>query len=201
MLNRSLALVFSILAPPPSIPPYPARWQTKAVTVAGGRGLGNGRDQLHNYFGLFVDEDQTVYIADYGNHRIMAWKAGATTGDVLAGGQGEGQRLDQLYRPTDVIVDRQTLLICDLGNRRVMRWPRRSSSSLPRQGETVIDNIACEGLTMDAEGALYVSDVEKHEVRRYDKSSDKKGTVVAGGHGEGDKLNQLNGAQLSLHRF
>ena len=94
--------------------------------------------------------------------------------------------------PTDVIVDRETLLICDRGNRRVMRWPRRSSSSLPRQGEIVIDNIACLGLTMDAEGALYVSDYEKHEVRRYDKGGDKKGTLVAGGHGEGDKRNQLN---------
>ena len=123
----------------------------------------------------------------------MAWKADATTGEVLAGGKGEGQRLDQLNRPTDVIVDRETLLICDRDNRRVMRWPRRSSSSLPRQGEIVIDNIACFGLTMDAEGALYVSDWKKHEVRRYDKGGDKKGALVAGGHGQGDKLNQLNG--------
>ena len=73
-----------------------------------------------------------------------------------------------------------------------MRWSRRSSSSLPRQGEIVIDNIKCWGLAMDAEGALYVSDIEKHEVRRYDKGGDKKGALVAGGHGQGDKLNQLN---------
>ena len=164
------------------------------MTVAGGRGEGRERDQLRFPFGLCVDEDQTVYIADWGNHRIMAWKAGATTGEVLAGGQGEGERLDQLNRPTDVIVDRQTdtLLICDRENRRVMRWPRRSSSSLPRQGEIVIDNINCWGLTLDAEGALYVSDGQKHDVRRYDKDGDKKGTLVAGGHGKGDQRHQLN---------
>jgi sugar lactone lactonase YvrE len=162
------------------------------VTVAGGHGEGDRADQLNGPHGLFVDEDQTVYIADYGNHRIMGWKAGATTGEVLAGGKGQGNRLDQLNGPTDVIVDRETdsLLICDRGNRRVMRWPRRPSSL--RQPEIVIDNIDCWGLIMDDQGSLYVSDVEKHEVRRYDKNGDKKGTVVAGGHGEGDNLNQLN---------
>ena len=162
------------------------------MTVAGSHGQGSGRDQLNQPHGLFVDEDQTVYIGDYGNHRIMAWKAGATTGEVLAGGEGAGHRLDQLRYPSDVIVDRETLLICDQGNQWVMRWPRRASSSLPRQGEIVIDNIACDGLTMDAEGALYVSDWEEHEVRRYDKGSDKKGTLVAGGHGKGDERIQLN---------
>lgn len=40
--------------------------------------------------------------------------------------------------------------------------------------------------------ALYVSDAEKHEVRRYDKDGDKKGTLAAGGHGQGDQLNQLH---------
>ena len=125
MLNRSL-FVSSVVA----VPPYPARWQTTAVTVAGGRGQGSGRDQLHSPYGLFVDDDQTVYIADCGNDRIMAWKAGATTGEVLAGGE-VGAQLDQLSHPTDVIVDGETLLICDQGNRRVMRWPRRSSSSRP----------------------------------------------------------------------
>ena len=122
----------------------------------------------------------------------MGWKASATTGEVLAGGNGAGDRLDQLSKPTDVLVDRQTdtLLICDSENRRVMRWPGRSASS-HRQGEIIIGDIACSGLTMDHQGALYVSDWKKHEVRRYDKGSNK-GIVVAGGHEKGDKLNQLH---------
>ena len=48
------------------------------------------------------------------------------------------------------------------------------------------------GLTMDDQGSLYVSDTEKHEVRRYDKGGDKKGIVVAGGHGAGEGRHQLN---------
>ena len=44
---------------------------------------------------------------------------------------------------------------------------------------------------MDDEGSLYVSDWEKDEVRRYGQG-DVMGTVVAGGNGKGDRLNQLN---------
>ena len=44
---------------------------------------------------------------------------------------------------------------------------------------------------MDQDGYLYVSDKEKHEVRRW-KIGDIYGTLVAGGNGAGDHLNQLN---------
>ncbi|CAF4386747.1 unnamed protein product, partial [Rotaria sordida] len=46
---------------------------------------------------------------------------GDTNGQVVAGGNGEGNRLDQLDRPTDVLIDKETdsLIICDLANRRV----------------------------------------------------------------------------------
>ena len=175
-----------------SITPYPARWKSDGETVAGGHGEGDRADQLKYPFGLFVDEDQTVYIADCVNHRIMGWKAGATTGEILAGGKGRGDGLDQLNHPSDVIVDREIdfLIICDQWNRRVMRWPRRPSSN--QQPEILIDNIACWGLIRDDHGSLYVSDGEKHEVRRYDKNGAKKGTVVVGGHGKRRNRNQLH---------
>jgi len=44
---------------------------------------------------------------------------------------------------------------------------------------------------VDEEGSLYVSDTEKHEVRRY-RLGGSRGTVVAGGHGQGRRLHQLN---------
>jgi sugar lactone lactonase YvrE len=109
---------------------------------------------------------------------------------VVAGGNGKGNRTDQLNWLTDVIVDKETdsLIICDFLNRRVIRWSRRSKT---KRGETIIDNIVCQGLTMDDERFLYVSDLQKHEVRRY-RIGETKGTVVAGGNGKGDGLNQLN---------
>ncbi|CAF4195223.1 unnamed protein product, partial [Rotaria sordida] len=115
---------------------------------------------------------------------------GDTNGQVVAGGNGRGNRLDQLNEPTDVLIDKETdsLIICDQNNRRVVRWSRRSGTT---QGEILIDNIACRGLAMDDQRDLYISDVEKDEVRRY-QIGDKNGTIVAGGNGKGAGLNQLN---------
>ncbi len=165
--------------------PQIAKWQQNGLTVAGGNGRGNGINQLSDPWGLYVDDDQTVYVADRSNHRIVEWKSGATSGQVVAGGNGA----HQLLPPSDVIVDkaRDSLIICDRWNKRVVRWPRRSGTS----GETMISNISCMGLTMDESGSLYVTDEVKHEVRRY-RTEESQGTVVAGGNGRGNRLDQLS---------
>ncbi len=157
--------------------------------MAGGNGRGNGINQLYNPWGLYVDDDQTVYVADQSNHRIVEWKWGATRGQVVAGGNGQGSGAHQLSNPLDVIVDKETdsLIICDTDNKRLVRWHRRNGTS----GETIISNIDCAGLTMDENGSLYVTDQGKHEVRRY-RRGESEGTVVAGGNGSGNRLDQLS---------
>ncbi|CAF1355256.1 unnamed protein product [Rotaria sordida] len=167
-----------------------AQWKQNGVTVAGGHGEGSATNQLGGPYGLFVDDDQTMVIADHSNHRIIQWKMDDTNGRVVAGGNGKGNRLDQLDRPTDVLIDKETdsLIICDRNNRRVVRWSRRSGTT---QGEILIDNIDCWGLAMDDQRYLYISDNVRGEVRRY-QIGDKNGTLVAGGNGQGAGLNQLN---------
>ncbi|CAF4162651.1 unnamed protein product, partial [Rotaria sordida] len=115
---------------------------------------------------------------------------GDTNGQIVAGGNGQGNRLDQLHEPTDVLIDKETdsLVICEWRNRRVVRWSRRRGTI---QGEILIDNIVCWGLVMDDQRYLYISDIDKHEVRRY-QIGDKNGAIVAGGNGKGAGLNQLN---------
>ncbi|CAF4333988.1 unnamed protein product, partial [Rotaria sordida] len=169
--------------------PADARWKQNGVTVAGGHGKGNATNQLNMPHGLFVDDDQTMVIVDFGNHRIIQWKMGDTNGQVVAGGNGEGNRLDQLNNPSDVLIDKETdsLIICDRDNQRVVRWSRRSGTT---QGEILIDNISCWGLAMDDQRYLYISDTDKDEVRRY-QIGDKNGALVAGGNGEDTGLNQL----------
>ncbi|CAF3052886.1 unnamed protein product [Rotaria sp. Silwood2] len=165
-----------------------ARWQQNGITVAGGNGYGNEINQLSNSWGLYVDDDQTIYAADQTNHRIVKWKWGATSGQVVAGGNGQGSGDHQLYYPIDVIVDkeRDSLIICDNANRRVVQWPRRNGTS----GETIISNIDCRGLTMDENRSLYVVDNEKHGVKRY-RRGESQGIVIAGGNGSGNRLDQL----------
>ncbi|CAF4668310.1 unnamed protein product [Rotaria sp. Silwood1] len=170
--------------------PADARWAQNGETVAGGHGHGNATNQLSHPEGLFIDDDQTMVIVDNKNHRIIQWKMGATNGQVVAGGNSYGYRLDQLNDPTDVLIDKETdsLIICDRGNRRVVRWSHRSGTT---EGEILIDNVLCWGLAMDDQRYLYISDIEKHEVRRY-QIGDKNGTLVAGGNGIGAGFNQLN---------
>ncbi|CAF1532742.1 unnamed protein product [Rotaria sordida] len=166
-----------------------SKWLQNGVTVAGGNGVGNQTNQLNNLWGLCIGDDQTIYVADCGNKRIVEWKYGATTGQVVAGGNGSGNQFDQLASATDVIVDKSknSLIICDYSNNRVVRWSRSNG----RNGETVIRNIGCWSLTMDDDEFLYVSDYDRHEVRRYGVG-ETQGTLVAGGNGSGNRLDQLS---------
>ena len=160
------------------------------MTIAGGNNRGNELNQLRSPSGVYVDDDdQCVYIADHHNHRIVKWEHDAKRGEVVAGGNEEESETNQLNFPTQVIVDRKShsLIVCDQGNRRVIQCSLRNRTNV----QTLISDIDCCGLTMDNNGDLYVSDAEKNEVRRW-KIGKKEGTVVAGGNGKGNKLNQLN---------
>ncbi|CAF4603904.1 unnamed protein product, partial [Rotaria socialis] len=165
------------------------RWKKNGVIVAGGNGRGDAMSQLSQPWGLYVDDDQTVYIADCGNNRIVQYKCGSKTGRIMAGGNEVGCCPDQLISPKDVIIDkdRDNLIICDTINKRIVRWPRRNG----KNGETIISNVGCCGLTIDDNGSLYIVDLMKHEVKQYCMGEDE-GIVVAGGNGQGNRLDQLN---------
>ncbi|CAM2716860.1 unnamed protein product [Rotaria socialis] len=170
-----------------------ATWSNNGITVAGGNGQGNRLNQLNSPQGICVDnEDQSFYITDWCNHRIMKWPSNGKTGQVVAGGNGAGNSMNQLNNPLDIIVDkeRDNLIICDSGNQRVMLWSCRNAPS----GQTIISNIDCRGLAMDNNGFLYVSDYKNNEVKRW-RIGESEGIVVAGGNGKGNRLDQLNGAQ------
>ncbi|CAF1248398.1 unnamed protein product [Adineta steineri] len=174
----------------PAIDIHPnATWQQNGLTVAGGNGYGNETDQLANPLGLYVDDDETIYVTDGDNSRVVAWKSDAKNGRVVAGGNERGNRSHQLSLASDVIVDKEndSLIICDSSNNRIVQWPRRNG----KNGVTIISNIDCMGLTIDEGRSLYLVDVKKHEVRKY-RREESEGTVVAGGNGKGNRLDQLN---------
>ena len=148
-----------------------------------------GNGQLNCPHGICVDDDdQSIFIADRDNARIVEWKLNENRGRVVAGGNGQGNRLDQLNQPTDVLIDRQSnaLIIADQGNRRVIRWCRQPNS----HGQILISDIDCARLAIHEDGSLYVSDWNNNEVRRW-KKDETYGTVVAGRNGKGSQLDQL----------
>ena len=140
-----------------------AIWARNGITVAGGNGVGDGLNQLAQPFGLSVDDNRTVYVADFANHRIVKWDRDAISGQVVAGGNGQGDHADQLYYPTNVIVERDgTLYISDVYNSRVQRFSRGAKS-----GETVIGHISVHGIALDDQGTLYVSVPERGQVAKW----------------------------------
>jgi len=163
------------------------KWKPNATTIVGG-------NQLKYPHGIYVDHQQKsvyIYIADWKNHRIVKWKLDENEGEIVAGENGKGNRTDQLNEPSDVIIDKnnKSLIICDKGNRRVIRWSLENQ----QDKQILIDNITCFGLMMNECGDLFVSDVDKHEVKRWRiGENEAEGTVVAGGQGKGNNLNQLN---------
>ncbi|CAF4674417.1 unnamed protein product [Rotaria sp. Silwood1] len=131
-----------------------ATWATNGITVAGGKGFGSNLDQLADPYGIFLDTNDTIYVADRSNHRIVTWEQGASIGQLAAGVKWETNRNMLLNMPQDVVVDRDgTMYITDGGNWRVQRWPRGA-----QEGETMVDKIQAVGIGQDDEGSIYVSE-------------------------------------------
>ena len=53
-----------------------------------------------------LNDDQTIYIADAGNHRIQRWAYGACSGVTVAGTGTAGAADSQLSYPVSVTIDR-----------------------------------------------------------------------------------------------
>lgn len=164
--------------------------------MAGGHGQGSQLNQLNRPRSFTVDDHRTLYIADCLNHRILAWRHDAKQGQVVAGGNGVGHQLNQLNHPMDVVIDRQanTIIICDRWNQRIMSWSLHSSNqnATTPQGKILVERMDCWGLAMDKKGSLYIGDPSNHVVKRFDNQDYKKGIIVAGGHGTGSGLHQVD---------
>lgn len=115
----------------------------------------------------------------------------SNNGVVVA--SGKGSDVDTLY-PVDLVIDKNgTMFICDYGYRQVIRWPRGASN-----GEIFIANISCGGLMLHSGHFLYVTEFSEHRVTRWDIRTNESGEIVAGGHGQGSDLNQLNNPYYSF---
>lgn len=94
------------------------------VTVAGDpNGVGGAADSLlHFPEGVYVDGLKNIYIADYFNHRVQMWPAGATSGMTIGGGS-RGDSMHQLNLPSGIRQDKWgNVYVADLLNYRVQKY-------------------------------------------------------------------------------
>ncbi|CAF3391255.1 unnamed protein product [Rotaria socialis] len=164
---------------------------------------------LHYPKGIRLDADENLLIADSSNHRIVKYYSGAKKGIKIDGNNISGYGDPCLCGPSGLNIHKpsKTLVICDYHNMRVITYMMRlckcgrkivgnekcceKSPKKKTFRKTVIRNIKCGGVAIDKEGNVYVSDTNRHEVRRYN-ADDWMETVVAGGKGQGSRSSQLN---------
>ncbi|CAF0828731.1 unnamed protein product [Adineta ricciae] len=152
-------------------------WPSLQV-LAGGNGEGDEDNQLSSPYQIFVDNKQSIYIADYFNHRIMKWFKNSKEGLVVAGGSGYGDGLDQLKLPHSIVVDQMgTMYIVDFGNDRILRWFKHSKIGVVIIGHHGSGNKPTQlsdpyDIAFDRQGNLYVADTSNHRIQKFsiDKS-------------------------------
>ena len=73
--------------------------------------------------GLALDPGGALLVADIENHRVLRFPRGERTGQLVAGGNGEGDALDQLDGPTGIALDVTdgSYVMVDCGNQMLRR--------------------------------------------------------------------------------
>jgi len=167
-----------------------ASWNINATTVAGqSNGTAGSTNSMLTYpYGVCVDGSGNVYVVDGNNHRVMKWAPGATSGTIVAGGNGQGSGANQLYNPVGIAIDTaRNLYIADYANNRVQKWAPGATS-----GVTVATGINHpRGICMDAAGNLYATDEAANSVKKF-LPGVTSGTIVAGNGSAGSGANQFS---------
>ena len=133
-------------------------------------------------YGIFVNTNNTLYVADYSHNRILIWLEGsANFTRSISGG---------LSNPFSVFVTTTDDVYVDNGgsNGRVDKWASNASSSTPVMSVSQ----ACFGLFIDISDNLYCSMRDLHQVvMKSLNSSVTNSTIVAGTGSSGSTADGL----------
>ncbi|CAF1525703.1 unnamed protein product [Adineta ricciae] len=105
----------------------------------------------------------------------MKWKKDAQEGNLVAGGNGKGDNLNQLSFPRGLFVDQwKQIYVADSDNHRIMRWCEGDAEGSivvggKGQGSQLNQLHSPYGLAFDSEGNLYVADHGNDRVVQYEK--------------------------------
>ncbi|CAF4613494.1 unnamed protein product, partial [Rotaria socialis] len=151
---------------------------TSGILVGGGNGAGSTSERLYNPWGIYVDVNGSMYIADRSNHRVQLWLPGAISGTTVAGVTGDaGPYAYQLNSPTGITVDQYGYIyVLDSANSRVQRWFPGAS-----YGITVIvaSMNTPYGMQADNQGNLIITDTLNYRILSFALSCPSVTTTTA----------------------
>ncbi|CAF5223756.1 unnamed protein product, partial [Rotaria magnacalcarata] len=123
------------------------KWNATGITVAGVTGISDTTpDKLNGPWGLHIDSNGTLYIADQNNSRVQKWLSGAPNGTTVAGQpngtSGSGPSL--LQTPDSLFVDsNRNVYVVDTMSHRVQLWSYGASFGIIVAGTGLLCNIQC----------------------------------------------------------
>ncbi|CAF4162948.1 unnamed protein product, partial [Adineta steineri] len=142
-----------------------------------------------------------IYVVSYSDNAVYKFVGGSGSPVIAAGGNGNGNALNQLSSPNGVYYDylyTSSLYVTDNGNYRIMKF---SSGSTSTTYGTVVagGNGAGSGknqfsnprsILVDSSGTLYIADGDNNRVQRWLQNA-SSGTTIVGGT-KGTASNQLH---------
>src|SRR5690348_11063825 len=102
-----------------------ASLQTATISAGNADGTGGSSlSALQSPTGISVGVDNSLYVADFSNNRVIKFSNESLTGSIVAGTGVGGSTVSQLYGPTGLYVDASSnVYVADAYNYRVMFWP------------------------------------------------------------------------------
>ncbi|CAF0875504.1 unnamed protein product [Adineta steineri] len=152
-------------------------WSANASTFANGTAVGASP------YGIYVNTNNTIFVADFRNSRIQIWFNNSINPTRTISGN--------LIYPFSLFVTSDGGIYIDNGfsNGRIDKWTLNANISIPAMYVTA----ACYGLFIDVNNILYCSMSSRHQVvtKSLDNNSNTT-TIIAGTGCIGSTSNMLN---------
>lgn len=164
--------------------------------------IGSSNNDLATPYGIARDPNSgTLYIVDQSNHRVMSYPCGATSGTVVAGGNGPGLATNQLDLPVGVFfhAPSNSLFIANANNNNIVQWVIGAStgtvvagspSGMPGNSSILLDYPV--GVTLDSFGNMYVADRNNHRIQFFLAGQSIATTIAGVTNSSGVSAIQLN---------
>ena len=114
--------------------------------------------------GLAMHHQRYLYVSDSRKDEVRRYTIRDKNGIVIAGGNGQGNQLNQLNYPTYLFVDEeQAVYISDSNNHRVVKWNKDAKEGIVvvgerGQGSALTQLSHPRGLFIDTSGAIDVAE-------------------------------------------
>ncbi len=158
---------------------------------------GTTAEKFYNPYGLYVDRDQRLWVADYGNHRVLMFEGASTVPGFSSApdrvfGQPDfttvtaGTTSSKMNGPYQVFVDAaDNLWVTDYGNHRVLKFADVSTLAsgaaatvvigqpdvtTVTPGTSAVKMKGPAGITVDSGGRLWVAEQDNHRILRFDNA-------------------------------